>query len=243
MPRFFADVDKTDSDIILTGDNARHIGMALRMRTGDGITVCDGKGSDYQCIITGFTKESVNARVVSVSESLGEPDINVFLFIAAAKNDKMDFMIQKSVEAGVCGIMPFISRYCVSRPDGQEKAGRWNKIALEAAKQCGRGIIPRVGVLTDFKTAVMEATAIGGAILYEHETGKGISNYIKTAVLASGRKKISFMIGSEGGFAADEYEYALNTGLQGVSLGSRILRCESVPLFLMGAVLSLNNEI
>lgn len=134
--------------LILTGENAHHAGRVLRLRVGEGVTLCDGAGMDFDCTVEAVEKEAVTCRVVSCHAADTEPKQSITLFMALPKGDKMEFIVQKAVELGVSRIVPYLSKNCVSRPDKTEKkVERWRKIAAEAAKQCGRGRLPEVAPL------------------------------------------------------------------------------------------------
>ncbi len=139
MPRFFVDQQPQDGVLTLTGENAHHAGRVLRLRVGEGVTLCDGAGMDFDCTVETVEKEAVTCRVVSCHAADTEPKQSITLFMALPKGDKMEFIVQKAVELGVSRIVPYLSKNCVSRPDKTEKkVERWRKIAAEAAKQCGQ---------------------------------------------------------------------------------------------------------
>ena len=136
MPRFFVDQQPQDGVLTLTGENAHHAGRVLRLRVGEGVTLCDGAGMDFDCTVETVEKEAVTCRVVSCHAADTEPKQSITLFMALPKGDKMEFIVQKAVELGVSRIVPYLSKNCVSRPDKTEKkVERWRKIAAEAAKQ------------------------------------------------------------------------------------------------------------
>ena len=235
MPRFFTD-QVTDTLAWVRGEDAHHIALALRMRTGESLTICDAKGNDFECKITNISPEEVSLRICSVSPSAGEPSTAVTLYQALPKGDKMETIVQKAVELGVAAIVPVLTERCVSRPDAKsftKKRERYNKIALEAAKQCGRGKIPPFCELTDFSSALshMQSSPLG-IFFYEN------ANTSLKRVLSQGvPSKVSILIGSEGGFSPAEAEQAEQAGLAALSLGSRILRCETAPLAALTAIL------
>lgn len=143
MPKFFTEFFNNS----ITGDDARHIEKSLRMKPKDRLTVCDSAGVDHLCEIRCFSDGAVLLDEISKAPCAAEPDISVTLYQCFLKGDKFGEVIKHSVELGVTKIVPVLSAYCVSRPSSNEygkKTARYNKIALEAAKQCGRGIIPKV---------------------------------------------------------------------------------------------------
>ena len=145
MPRFFTD-NINENDIVLDGENARHIGRSLRMRPKEELTVCCGV-IDYDCEIRQITEDCVYLDLLEKHPCYAEPTVNVTLFQAVPKLDKLEHIIQKSTELGVSRVVPVLTRRCISRPtekDFAKKLPRLAKIAEEAAKQSGRGIIPEI---------------------------------------------------------------------------------------------------
>ncbi|MCI7804677.1 MAG: 16S rRNA (uracil(1498)-N(3))-methyltransferase [Oscillospiraceae bacterium] len=224
MPRFFLEKMNTETPVI-TGSDARHIGFSLRMKPGELLTVC-AEGRDYKCSINKITEDAVFLDILESSLCAAEPSIELTLYQAVPKLDKLETIIQKSVELGASRIVPVLTRRCISRPkDFAKKLERLNKIALEAAKQSGRGIIPEVMPIIDFKTAVSQMSETECPIMLYEEGGMRFSE-LKT----EGKKSFSLLIGSEGGFDPEEAEYAEKAGINTVWLGERILRCETAPL-------------
>lgn len=235
MPRFFVAEQPKNGVLTLRGENAHHAGRVLRLHPGESVTLCDGQGTDFDCTIESVEKESVVCRVQSSHPAETEPRQQLTLFMALPKGDKMDFIVQKAVELGVREIVPYLSKNCVSRPDKTEKkVERWQKIALEAAKQCGRGYLPAVGAVVSFQQAAERAAQSKTALFfYENERQTGLRDALEAGV----GETVSLMIGPEGGFAPEEAAFAAETGLTSVSLGTRILRCETAPVAALAAVL------
>lgn len=235
MPRFFIDETPQGDTVMLTGENAHHAGRVLRLRPGEALTLCDGAGTDFDCTVEQVEKDEVVCRVQKSHPSETEPRQAMTLFMALPKSDKMEFVIQKSVELGVRKIVPFLSKNCVSRPDKTDKkVERWRKIAVEAAKQCGRGYLPEVTAVMQADEAFALAAQSGTALFfYEHET-RGLRETLESRGVSD---TVSLVVGPEGGFAPEEVQKAGNAGLMSVSLGTRILRCETAPVAALAAVL------
>lgn len=237
MPRCFIDYVPESDCVILTGDDAHHISRVLRMKSGEALTICDGLGTDYQCVLTDTEGGKVNCHIEEHVPSRGEPVTDVTLFMALPKGDKMDFIVQKAVELGANTVVPYLASRCVSRPDGKalaKKIERWRKIAREAAQQCGRGRVPTVMECVDFSAAVARAAQTEMPLFFyemERETS------VRTVLRAHTFTSAAIMIGPEGGFAEEEAQMARQNGLTHVSLGPRILRCETAPLAALTAVL------
>ena len=182
-----------------------------------------------------LTTEAVVCRVQAVHPSETEPRQDMTLFMALPKGDKMEFVIQKSVELGVRKIVPFLSKNCVSRPDKTDKkVERWRKIAVEAAKQCGRGYLPVVTAVESAEKAFAMASDSGTALFFYENEKRGLRETLEGQGVSD---TVSLVVGPEGGFAPEEVQAAQNAGLSSVSLGTRILRCETAPVAALAAVL------
>lgn len=232
MPRFFTQ-DITEAGGCITGEDAKHIAKVLRMKVGDELTVCDTKGRDYDCMIEEIGAGEVRLKVLSVAPSQSEPDVRVHLYQAMPKADKMETIIQKAVELGAASITPVMTRRCVSRPDAKsmdKKLVRYNRIALEAAKQCGRGVVPPVHPLQELSQALEQMQRTGCPILF-YENATAPAKQVIAKARESGKElEIAVLIGAEGGFDEDEVALAREHGCHILSLGKRILRCETAPL-------------
>lgn len=240
MPRFFTN-ELDEQNIMLTGNDARHIGFSLRMKPGEQITVCCN-GTDYNCVINSIDGETVYLDLLEKHPCAAEPGVEVTLFQAVPKLDKLEFIIQKSVELGVSRIVPVLTRRCISRPDSKDfakKLPRLNKIASEAAKQSGRGMIPEVTPIVSYKEALAMMKELDKTvILYEEEGG---CSFDKAGLGDAGR--IGLVIGSEGGFDKEEAQAAVDSGAVQVWLGRRILRCETAPITALSILMFLTNNM
>ena len=173
MPKFFLDSAPGET-ALLDGEDGRHIARSLRMRPGEALTLCDCRGTDYDGVIDTIDGENVTVRILGSRPCAAEPSLSAVLYQCLPKLDKFDLVVQKSVELGVSRIVPVLSMRCVSRPDAKslaKKLERWNRIAAEAAKQSGRGILPPVSPALTFEQAVREAESAGGVNLLFYEGG------------------------------------------------------------------------
>lgn len=229
MPRFFTDALRFDEDIkqaVIDGEDGRHISRSLRMRIGEALTVSDGSGYDYDGEIEEISGDVVTVRLLAQYKNQSEPTLRVTLYPGMPKGDKLELVVQKATEMGACGITPVLTDRSVSRPDAKsaaKKQDRLQRIALEAAKQSGRGAVPQVGTMTSFKEAVQNAK--GTKILFYEGGGLPLSKCLPT-----GETEASIFIGPEGGFAPEEVEFAKENGVITATLGPRILRTETAPL-------------
>ncbi len=239
MPRFFADYNGGEF-ITLSPDDSKHIAKALRMRVGESLTVCDGAGTDYDCVIDSLSPDCVSVKVLSQKKSETEADVDITIYQALPKSDKMDGIVQRAVELGAKKIVPILSERCVSRPDAKAcdtKVKRWNKIALEAAMQCGRGIIPEVDGVQTFRQAIGSMTADTVIMFYE-----GGGKPIKEMGITKGQS-VAVIVGPEGGFEESEVEFALNSGAIIGSLGPRILRTQTASLAATAAIMFMTDNM
>lgn len=226
MTRFFIDEPVVDF-FEITGEDARHIMKSLRMKRDELLILCCN-GVDYRCKITNFSEFSVQVKLVSAEKCGSESNVKVTLFQGIPKGDKMDLIVQKAVEVGVTAIVPVFANRCVSRPDEkslEKKIQRWQKIALEAAKQSGRGCVPRVFSWMSFKDAVIFAQKSDKMVLFYENGGEVLPNAFKDKPAS-----VSVFIGPEGGFEAFEVDEVKAFGGEICSLGKRILRTETAAI-------------
>ena len=239
MPRFFMEhIDIEAKSIVITGRDAEHI-KVLRMRIGEALTVCDGKGTDLHCVLTCSDGKTAYADVVEAVPSKSEAAVKVRVYAGLAKGDRVDYVAQKCTEMGATEIVFFNCDRCVVRLDpkkgADKKVERWQRIAEEAAKQSGRGIIPTVRYIDSYKEMLEEAAQCA-LKLFMYETGDRISmqEAIRAALPCSSAANIT---GPEGGFTPEEAELARGMGFAVCAMGPRILRCETAPLIPLTAIL------
>ena len=248
MPRFFVEPSAVRGDeIILTGDNAHHAAYSLRLAPGDRIKVCDQQTA-YLCEMVAFDSDTATARILSSSPIDTEPPFAAHLYQALPKGDKLDTVIQKAVECGVTTVTPFESSRCIVRakPESEaRKTERRCRIAEEAAKQCGRGIIPSVTPTVTYTQALEEAKTADLILLcYEGQEVTPLPAVIEQArplldaAEQSGRKpEIAIFVGSEGGFSPEEANAARKLGAAMTGLGKRILRTETASGFVLSCLI------
>ncbi len=239
MPRFFVSESAiSENKVIIEGEDAHHISYSLRMAVGDAITVCDGKGKEYSCSLSRLDGKTVEAEIVSETDGQGESPVCIRLFQAYPKGDKLETVIQKSVELGASEIIPFESERCIKRPKGdkiEKQRERMQRIADEAAKQCGRATLPTVKALVSFADMIALARESELAIFcYENCRALSIRGLLEKS--GAGVRSISVIIGSEGGFSEREAAEIEAAGIHPVTLGHRILRCETAPTFALSTL-------
>ncbi len=245
MPRFFVRQDKiVDGVVYLEGDDAHHISHSLRMAAGESITVCDMQLYEYECVLETFSAQTVTARIIEKRKINTEPPYRAHLYQALPKGDKLDTVIQKAVECGVYDITPFESSRCIvkSKPEAEgKKTERRLRIAAEAAKQCGRGLMPTVYPTVSF-SEMLDGIRECDLVLFCYEgdgtlpLGKLLREQLPSLLADGNVPDIALIIGSEGGFSVEEAERLCSVGVRPVGLGSRILRTETASSFALACL-------
>lgn len=241
MPRFFIDPaavfwDGDKQYVRITGDDAHHITHVLRTRMGEHLVACASDGVVYEGEMTAAGAE-VLLRVTQTGTVDTEPPYRAAVYQALVKGDKMETVIQKAVELGAAVIVPVATSRAVVKldeKDAKKKVERWQKIAQEAAKQCGRGIIPTVAMPMSFREAVKQAAA-DALPLFCYE-GEGTVPLPTLYRQREDPATVSLFVGPEGGFSDEEAAFAKACGMQMCGLGRRILRTETAALFVLSCL-------
>ncbi len=227
-------------DVILLNeaDDCFHIARSLRMAVGERIKISDGD-SQYVCTLTSIHDKECEARVCEVLGRIGEPSYCVTVYQGLPKGDKLETVIQKSTELGAVGIVPFYSEFCTVKPKDSageaKKRTRRQAIAKEAAKQCGRTVVPYVGEVITFPALLEKIGESDVAIFcYESEEKETLGELLDRTDLR--KKRIAIIVGSEGGFSEREASAIRERGAACVSLGGRILRTETAALYVLSAL-------
>jgi len=237
MVRFFVTPEELAENILtLTGENAQHA-WVLRLKEGEEVILCDGEGEECLCVVSRIAPKFTDLEVKERRESSNEAAVQVSVYMAFPKADKLEHVIQKATELGAYEIVAFPSGRCVSRPDEKslkKKLERWQKIAASAAEQSGRGRVPRIRTVGSYAEALRQAAQADMPLMfYEHEQAVTL----KMALSSKPYKTVSLLTGPEGGLEEKEVTQAREAGLQVCTLGKRILRCETAPLCALSAVM------
>jgi len=236
MARFFVTPEELEKrNLTLTGENAQHA-KVLRLKAGEEVLACNGEGREALCRVV-TVGAATELEVLELRTSETEAAVQVSVYMAFPKADKLEHVIQKATELGAYEIVAFPSARCISRPDEKslkKKLERWQKIAASAAEQSGRGRIPQVRVLNSFKETLHEAAKADKALMF-YENEQAVT--LKMALSQGGYRTVSLLTGPEGGLEEKEVEQAREAGLQVCTLGKRILRCETAPLCALSAVM------
>lgn len=241
MNHFFVRPENIEESYIrISGSDVKHIRNVLRMKEGEELLLSDGEGTDHHCRIEALREDEVVCRILDTETCRSELPVQIFLFQGLPKADKLEQIIQKSVELGVYEIIPTETARSIVKYDAkkmQSKQQRWQKIAEGAAKQSRRGIIPEVKPVTKFSEAVKAAADLD-LILIPYENFKDRKETKAAFERLRPGMKVGLFIGPEGGFEPEEVQLAKEvSGALPISLGSRILRTETAPLMLLSVLM------
>lgn len=223
--RFFAPPSAfnfTQRTITLTADEARHLREVLRLKPGDEVSVFDGAGKEFRARVAQASREFAELDLdEEIQPARPESPLQITLAVALLKGEKFDLVVQKATELGVTKIVPLMTRYADIKlrdeADASKRVARWQRIALEAAKQCGRAVVPEVSL-----PVTLAPLLDGSCLLFSEKGGQGLTRMETDQVTA--------IIGSEGGWSDEELDQARAAGAQIITLGGRILRAETAAI-------------
>ncbi len=237
MYNFFINDNQIENEKVkIIGQDAKHISNVLRMKKGEEIYICNIDSKErYLAKIDDINKDYVMVICIQKLESI-EPNIKITLFQGITKADKMEYIIQKSVELGVYNIIPVDMKFCIGKiKDEDKKITRWQAISESAAKQSKRGIIPKIEMPKRLSEVCKIISEYDLAIVaYEDEdktTIKKILNSNKNI------KSVAVIVGPEGGISSDEINMLIESGSKAASLGKQILRTETAPIAMISMIM------
>ena len=242
MQRFFVEpyqIEEEEHRIHINGTDVNHIKNVLRMRCGEDVWISDGGNKEYHCQIEKLGEDEVLLHILYAQEPEYELPNKIYLFQGLPKADKMELIIQKAVELGAYSVIPVETKRCVVKLDAKKakkKVERWQQIAVSAAKQAGRGIIPAVGEVCTYAQALKYAEKLD-VVLIPYELAEGMEE--TTQIIAEIRpgQSVGIFIGPEGGFEKEEVEQAVKAGAEPLTLGKRILRTETAGLTMLSVLM------
>ena len=248
MPKFFVRQNQVDNGkIVINGQDVKHIRNVLRAKVGEELEICNSEtGENFLCSISEFNEDKIWCNIEQKIQEETESNVKVTIFQGLPKADKMEYIIQKSVELGVYDITPVDMKRCVVKLDeknANKKIERWQKISEVAAKQCGRNIIPQINNVINIKKLceIVENYDIV-LVAYENEENNSLKNelsQIKSTIInnQSQEFKIGIVIGPEGGLEKQDVENLKRSGAKIITLGKRILRTETVALNVLSIIM------
>jgi 16S rRNA (uracil1498-N3)-methyltransferase len=211
--------------VTLTADEARHLREVLRLKAGDEVQVFDGAGREFRAIVSQARREIAELELGDEIEPLKpESPLQLTLAVALLKGEKFDLVVQKGTELGVNRFIPLVTRYADIRlrdeADAEKRVTRWRRIALEAAKQCGRSVVPKIEQPMFFDALIREENS---CLMFSERAGRPLNTDLKAGVITA-------VIGSEGGWSDEELDQARAAGVPIVTLGGRVLRAETAAI-------------
>ena len=240
MYHFFVEPDQIAEDrITILGEDVNHIGNVLRMKPGENVLISAEGEKDRLCGIEEIRRDEVILRILEVREENNELPARIHLYQGLPKSDKMELIIQKAVELGAYRIVPVSTKNTVVKLDAKKaeaKVKRWNAIALAAAKQSKRSVIPEVAPVISFGQALEEVKTFDLKLI-PYENADGMAKTRACLEKAASGQDIAVFIGPEGGFDPGEIEKAKDAGTEPVTLGKRILRTETAGLCILSALM------
>ena len=240
MQHFFVSPEQVKEEkIYVEGGDVNHMKNVLRMKTGEELTVNDGEGSQYLCAVESYEADMAVLKILEKQQDESELASKIYLFQGLPKQDKMELIVQKSVELGAYQVIPVATKRAVVKLDAKKakkKIERWQQIAVSAAKQAGRGIIPEVGEVCTYAQALKQAEELD-VVLITYELAKGMDGTKQIIAGIRPGQSVGIFIGPEGGFEEEEVALAMKTGATPVTLGKRILRTETAGLTMLSVLM------
>ncbi|MCL2062367.1 MAG: 16S rRNA (uracil(1498)-N(3))-methyltransferase [Firmicutes bacterium] len=231
-------VDKAEKTLVLSQEEHKHLSVVLRAKIGDELIVSAGDGFDYRYEIQQITKNQTTLNQIGKSLNKSEPNICITLYTAILKGDKNETVTRTCTELGVVHIIPFVSQFCAASASSY-KLERNQKIAVEAAKQSGRGRVPRIDTPVPFSEVVSNLSGFDVVVFaYERAESACIKSFLREQFTSKCPiKTVAVIVGSEGGFSEKEAELLYTAGVEPLTLGKRILRADTACAAVCAAVL------
>jgi 16S rRNA (uracil1498-N3)-methyltransferase len=226
--RFHAPPDAFDDQTVTLGmEEGRHLRDVLRLKAGDEVYVFDGRGHEFRCSIVNMSRHAAELHIESeVEPAKPESQLELNLCVALLKGEKFDLVVQKATELGVNKVTPLITRYADihlrDESDATKRVGRWQRIALEAAKQSGRAFVPEISAPVAFEAVTVE----GLGVMFSERGGVSLEKLLNQPSPSA----VTALVGSEGGWSDEEIESARARNFHVITLGGRILRAETAAI-------------
>ncbi len=234
IPRCFVTPDAWQHDtIVLSRDDSHHLTDVLRMEVGASLVICDGQGGEASAVITAKNSGILTVWIVERKRQ-AEAGVAITLIQAVPKSQKMELIIQKATELGVCTIRPVMTDRGVVRLENERaehRTIRWQRIAFEAAKQCRTSWIPKVYPMASLTTVLKQDLALDALLIGSLEPGSRPLKMCMNELVARNVGSVGLLIGPEGDFSPREYELAKKAGALSISYGNRVLRVETAAMY------------
>lgn len=231
MHRFFISPESfSSSEVTFPAEKARQIARVLRLKPGMQVWALDGRGMEARVELTQVEARKVRGQIIAQQPALGEPRVELSMYLCLTQREKFEWMLQKCTEVGAGSFVPVISSRSLvqSTAETEHKRERWERILQEAAEQCGRGKIPQLQAALNFQQALKAAQQSGARCILPWEEERSCS--LQQALGGEKPACVALLIGPEGGFSEEEAAAAVDTGFQLATLGRRILRAETAAV-------------
>jgi 16S rRNA (uracil1498-N3)-methyltransferase len=221
-------------NVSLAADEARHLRDVLRLKPGDEVYVLNGAGKEFRCRIEESRRDSAQLKVISeVDPSRPESPLLLTLAVALLKGEKFDLVVQKATELGVARIVPLVTKHADiqlrDESDAAKRVARWQRIAMEAAKQCGRAAVPEIAIPVALEFLIQAGAAQQlNRLLFSERDGLSLMEAMKS--LSASPTLLTALVGSEGGWTDEELDAGRQAGWTIVTLGGRTLRAETAAI-------------
>ena len=241
IPRIFIDTELNENTTLALPDSSfQHLCKVLRLKSDHPIRVFNGKGGQFNATLCDVEKRSANIRIADFEALNNESPIQVTIGQTLSRGERMDYAIQKAVEAGVYAIQPLFSERCeVKLQDSraEKRLQHWQQVAISATEQCGRGIVPIVCSPLELSDWIVNCNEMLKLTLHHH-SAKPIRQFERPT-----NNRVCLLIGPEGGLSSDEVQLAENNGFNAISLGPRVLRTETAPVVALSVINTLWGDI
>lgn len=241
IPRIFIDTELNENTTLALPDSSfQHLCKVLRLKSDHPIRVFNGKGGQFNATLCDVEKRSANIRIAGFEALNNESPIQVTIGQTLSRGERMDYAIQKAVEAGVYAIQPLFSERCeVKLQDSraEKRLQHWQQVAISATEQCGRGIVPIVCAPLELSDWIVNCNEMLKLTLHHH-SAKPIRHFERPT-----NNRVCLLIGPEGGLSRDEVQLAENNGFNAISLGPRVLRTETAPVVALSVINTLWGDI
>ena len=245
MRKFFVEnknIMLSENKILIDGDDVNHIRNVLRLELGTKIKICDKENlKNYVSEITKINTDNIECLILEEFENETEKNVELHIFQGLPKADKMELIIQKGTELGISKYVPVKLSRCIVKLDGKDeikKIDRWQKISEAAAKQSGRDLVPEITNLKSIKEVselIKEYDLF--LVAFEEEKENSIKNELLKIKDTLDNYKIAVLVGPEGGLQKDEVSYLEENGAKVITLGNRILRTETVAMYIASVIM------